>query len=516
MSWSPTRRRLRLALPPRPRLDTSRAPQCSSVTVRRTTRRRTCRCLRAIACARRPDASRSCLPTAARCTSTPTPPSTFNRTSSCACSTDGSGSRFRVPTAACRIASIRPRRPSRTIAHRANAGSPCCTARARRSRARRPSRRRRIWVMTTKTMPHCAPASERIRAPTPPVVRVRLQFRILGCVRSLVGSAARRASGRLPGATAGSGPPLCRVLRSLRLVAVRRVIRQRVVSVPVLRRWRPLLLRPLGDAPAVRLDLGRLGSLGLADAPLRPLGLLGRRVVLDPGRSWAPAHGVVGVCPGLRELVSARMEQPAVLPDQPMRRQSRLRSVARVDGGSAAPLRRGLRQRAIRRWEHVRCAHAGAFVSWNSAGRTCAATRSRGPRRRFLGDAPAPSEPRHQTLHTNLGPGASRVGAGPSRVIVGRREFAGRCPAHRRARHQRRPIARGPAWSADEQRRRSGGSAHPQLRGHSAARRDMISRHNHERVSPRGVDGYAAPDRGAVPRDSNVYGAAPSRHPYDR
>ena len=35
--------------------------------------RRTCRCSPATACERRADASRSCLPTAARCTSTPTP-----------------------------------------------------------------------------------------------------------------------------------------------------------------------------------------------------------------------------------------------------------------------------------------------------------------------------------------------------------------------------------------------------------------------------------------------------------
>ncbi len=78
----------------------------------------------------------------------------------------------------------------------------------------------------------------------------------------------------------------------------------------VARRLAPVLLRPLDDASAVGLDVDWIGSVGVADAPLRAMGLLGRRVVLDPRPHVGPGVGVVGVRARLRELVPARLEQP--------------------------------------------------------------------------------------------------------------------------------------------------------------------------------------------------------------
>ena len=85
-------------IPPRT-LRSSRGRRSSSGMDAPTTRRPTCRCSPGIACARRPDASRSCLPMAARCTSTPTPPWISSRTSSCGCSTDVCAWRSRDRTA---------------------------------------------------------------------------------------------------------------------------------------------------------------------------------------------------------------------------------------------------------------------------------------------------------------------------------------------------------------------------------------------------------------------------------
>ena len=69
--------------------------------------------------------------------------------------------------------------------------------------------------------------------------------------------------------------------------------------------WRPYYHGRWASAPPVRLDVDRRRSLGVADASLRPLGLLGRRVVLDSRRargapawvSWAYAPGYVSWCP---------------------------------------------------------------------------------------------------------------------------------------------------------------------------------------------------------------------------
>ena len=65
-----------------------------------------------------------------------------------------------------------------------------------------------------------------------------------------------------------------------------------------------VLRRPLVVCRVVRLDLGRRRPLDLADAPLRPLGLLDDRWYWIPGRRWGPAWvswvsapGYVGWCP---------------------------------------------------------------------------------------------------------------------------------------------------------------------------------------------------------------------------
>ena len=78
----------------------------------------------------------------------------------------------------------------------------------------------------------------------------------------------------------------------------------------VQRRLAALLLRPLDDAPAVGMDVDWLRSLGVADASLRALGLLGRLVVLDSRPHVGTGVGVLGLRARLRELVPARLEQP--------------------------------------------------------------------------------------------------------------------------------------------------------------------------------------------------------------
>ena len=113
-----------------------------------------------------------------------------------------------------------------------------------------------------------------------------------------------------------------------------------------------LLLRPLDVISALRLDLGRQRSIRVADASLRALGSLVRRVVLD---SW-PALGsglrVVGVRAGLCELVPARLRQPRGVRPQRQHRQAVLLvvllAVELLDGRRRAAFRIRLRQPAGR------------------------------------------------------------------------------------------------------------------------------------------------------------------------
>jgi FecR protein len=178
---------------------------------------------------------------------------------------------------------------------------------------------------------------------------VCLQLRQLGCVRSLVGSAARHTPWRLGGISSGERSVVLVDVQQLRLLAERTDLRLRLVSArgPGLA---ALLLRPLDDAAAVGLDVDRHGSLGLADASLRPLGFQRRQLVLDSRAHLGRRVGVVGVRARLCELVSAGLGQPSGLRLQLRQRASGLstQSVARLDGGAAPPVRIGIRQRPRR------------------------------------------------------------------------------------------------------------------------------------------------------------------------
>jgi len=105
------------------------------------------------------------------------------------------------------------------------------------------------------------------------------------------------------------------------------------------RDWRPYYR---GRWVLLRLDVGGARSVGMADASLRPLGVLERRLVLDPRAHLGCGVGVMGVCPRICELVPARMEQSPRVPDQRQHR-TWVRSMARMDGGSTAALRLRLR-----------------------------------------------------------------------------------------------------------------------------------------------------------------------------
>ena len=80
----------------------------------------------------------------------------------------------------------------------------------------------------------------------------------------------------------------------------------------------------------------------MADAPLRPVGLVGRRLVLDSVGALGAGLRVVGVRARLRELVSARLRTtaPVIGVDVLPRRARLLLAAARVDGGVVLALRR--------------------------------------------------------------------------------------------------------------------------------------------------------------------------------
>src|SRR5262245_8929752 len=104
----------------------------------------------------------------------------------------------------------------------------------------------------------------------------------------------------------------------------------------------PVLVRPLVVRGALRLVLGWIRSrLGLADAPLRPLGVRREPLVLDSGPVLVAGLGVVGVCAGLCQLVPARFRQP------PRRRvhareRATVWTMVGVDGRAGALVRTGV------------------------------------------------------------------------------------------------------------------------------------------------------------------------------
>jgi hypothetical protein len=277
------------------------------------TSRATCRSSPAIACARATAASRSSLPTAPRCTSMRTRSSTSSPTSSFGCSRGASASRSRGPIAATSSTAWTPRPGWAQITAPGEYRVSLTAMRAAPSSSWRSSAARRSC---DRGRPDAAGAGERAfaragAAPSYAYVfnsaswdafdqwsEARRSQRATTSVQYLP---ARSGATRRPSTTTALAPP-----RDLRLRLVSRG-RGRLAAV---------LLRPLGDDAGVWLDVDRPGSLGVADAPLRPLGPLGRRLVLDPGRAWAPAWVAWALRARVRELEPARLEQPAAHPDQ--------------------------------------------------------------------------------------------------------------------------------------------------------------------------------------------------------
>ena len=145
------------------------------------------------------------------------------------------------------------------------------------------------------------------------------------------------------------------------------------VSVPPRPGWlASVLSRPLGEPAAVRLDLDCERPLGMADASLWPVGNLRRLLVLDSRAIVGASVGLLGLRTGLRELVSARLEQqagPRLLGE--LLRRTALRPVVRVVCAAARSLQRRptCTCRAIRRCASTR----GCTVpSWSTtADLTC-------------------------------------------------------------------------------------------------------------------------------------------------
>ena len=138
--------------------------------------------------------------------------------------------------------------------------------------------------------------------------------------------------------------PYAATLDRYRGVGIRVVLRLCVVPARRLR-MASVLPRPVVVALAVRLDVDCRRSVGLADASLRPLGLLDKGiVVLDPRSLMGRGMGLVGARARFCELVPARVQQPAGFSDR--ERASRLRPVARLDGPVATRFRHWLRSPA--------------------------------------------------------------------------------------------------------------------------------------------------------------------------
>ncbi len=116
------------------------------------------------------------------------------------------------------------------------------------------------------------------RAGTAPSYAVRLQLGRLGCFRPVVGGPASGTERRFRPVPARDGSTLLLDVRSLRLLAARRVLRVRVVSDGE-RRLASLLLRPVGELSLVRVDVDWLGRRGP-----------GRRITMGVG-AFQPACG---------------------------------------------------------------------------------------------------------------------------------------------------------------------------------------------------------------------------------
>jgi hypothetical protein len=174
----------------------------------------------------------------------------------------------------------------------------------------------------------------------------------------MVGGAARHATRPVGSVPATRGQALRLVVRFEWIVAVPGLVRLRLVSASG-GGVASVLSRPLASRATVRVDLDRSGSLGLAHASLRALGLLRWVVVLDPRQAVGSGLGLLGLRTWIRQLVSTGLEQPpgVWLLEHPLSGQS-LRAVARLDRRPAWPIWPRLCERQRRQREQSRRAHA--------------------------------------------------------------------------------------------------------------------------------------------------------------
>ena len=74
--------------------------------------------------------------------------------------------------------------------------------------------------------------------------------------------------------------------------------------------WRPYYNGYWSSVPVVRMDLDWIRSVGMADSPLRTMGLPRKPLVLGSRSALGTGVGVVGRRAGLCQLVPARLQQP--------------------------------------------------------------------------------------------------------------------------------------------------------------------------------------------------------------
>ena len=236
----------------------------------------------------------------------------------------------------------------------------------------------------------------------------------------------------------------------------------------------------------------------MAHASLRPLGILGRRMVLDSGPQLGSRLGVVGLRARLRELVSARLEQPGGDPDRLLAR-ARLRSVAGLDGGARPPLPFRVHQRPRRRPLRPRRAHPHGLHRGPAPARL---RRDRGAARRradpggghaaphldvtALYERRSPRLPHRQRAiaHDRRAGRACRGGAWPA-------------PPRLRAAGRRTPHRHGPGAG---RRRIRGGGPVSGARDGRAARLDLPGRGGYGRIE-------STPSGTAAPRVTPPYGS---------
>ena len=397
---------------------------------------------RATGSAPRPAGSRSSSPMAARSTSMRTPPWTSSPTNSCACSTDAFGSpfpdrdrqvdyRIDAPAASVNIDAPGDYRVS-VLARDRDAGG----------RARWSCAGAAELVNDQGRTPLRAGAACRRARRRGPVLCLCLQLGVVGRVRSLVRGAPEPAAWRLDAGPARGGAPVRGVLRRCGRLALRRVVRLRLVSdgadgvaaVPE---------TAAGSVSALRLDLGRRGGVGLADAPLWTLGALGRCLVLDLRDEAGRRRGCRGrtrpdMSAGVRSAgTTAPCVQLVSVPATPTIRGAHGRPF-RTDTSDTATSRRRRRRHVYPVRRGIRDRAGAPDVRGYAVPRSSAPIRVAG-----TGAGPRGGSP----VYTNLEPGGARVTAGGPATMVGptRARRCGRCRGRRLIRRRR---ARGPRETA--------------------------------------------------------------------